>query len=56
MIWRSDVMAIVTAGLKWAPETTASVWIRTNSSSTWTSPITPKSTNGLGLAGDGSGP
>src|SRR5919201_13459 len=40
------IIASVTAGLKWAPDTTASVWNSTNSTKTWTSPITEKSMNG----------
>src|SRR5437763_13441652 len=39
LIWRSAVIATVMAGLKWAPHTTASVWIRKNSANTCTSPI-----------------
>src|SRR5918992_1235161 len=43
LIWRSAVIAAVTAGLKWAPDTTARVWISTNRTSMCTSPITEKS-------------
>ncbi len=46
LISRSAVRPSVTAGLKWAPEMTASVWIRKNRRNTWTSPITEKSMNG----------
>ena len=56
LIWRSAVIATVTAGLKCAPETTARVWISTNSTKTCTSPITLKSMNGFGFCADGSGP
>ena len=42
-------MAAVTAGLKCAPEITASVWISPNRTKTWTSPITEKSMNGFGF-------
>src|SRR3954447_5509657 len=45
-IWRSVVIATVTAGLKCAPEMTASVWISMNSRNAWTSPITDQSMNG----------
>ena len=37
--------AIVTAGLKWAPETTASDWIKKNRTKTCTRPISAKSLN-----------
>ena len=53
LIWRSAVIAAVTAGLKCAPETTARVWISANSRKACTSPITEKSMNGAGFAGLG---
>ena len=43
------VRTAVTAGLKWAPETKASVWISTNSRNVCTSPMTEKSMNGFGF-------
>ena len=46
-------MAVVTAGLKWAPEASASPWIRMNSAKVCTVPITLKSTNGSGSAAVG---
>src|SRR5215211_7535628 len=49
LIWRKAVIATVTAGLKWAPDTTASVCTRMNRTKMWTRPSTPKSTNGVGL-------
>lgn len=48
-IWRSAVIATVTAGLKWAPEATVSAWISMNSANVWTRPIAVKSTNGAGF-------
>ena len=39
----------MTAGLKCAPETTASVWISPNSRKACTSPITEKSMKGAGF-------
>ena len=49
LIWRSTVIAAVTAGLKCAPEISASVWISANSRKACTSPITEKSMNGAGF-------
>ena len=42
-------MAPVTAGLKCAPEMTASVWIRPKSRNTCTRPTTDQSMNGFGF-------
>src|ERR671918_1812192 len=52
-IWRNAVMTAVMAGLKCAPEASASVWIRTNRMNTCTRPITDQSMNGAGFCGDG---
>ena len=43
----------MTAGLKCAPEATASVWMSMKSTNTCTSPMTPKSMYGVGLAAVG---
>jgi hypothetical protein len=51
LIWRTTVIATVTAGLKCAPDITASVWIRKNSARTWTSPMTAKSWNVVPVTG-----
>src|SRR5215211_1598094 len=53
LICRRAAMATVTAGLKCAPHTTASVCTRMKRMKTCTSPITPKSMNGVGFRGDG---
>ena len=50
-IWRSVASARVTAGLKCAPEATASVEMSMKSTKTCTSPITEKSMNGRGFWG-----
>ena len=50
LIWRSTVITAVTAGLKCAPEMSASVWISPNSRKACTSPMTEKSVNGVGFA------
>src|SRR5688572_15347162 len=49
LISRITVSATVTAGLKCAPETRASVWISMNSTNTCTRAITDQSTNGCGV-------
>src|SRR5205814_825994 len=46
LIWRMASIPAVIAGLKCAPETTASVCTSMNSTNTCTSPITEKSMNG----------
>jgi hypothetical protein len=51
LICLSAVIATVTAGLKWAPETTASVWTSTNSTRKCTRPMTEKSMKGVGCCG-----
>jgi hypothetical protein len=43
LIWRTTVIATVTAGLKCAPLITPIVWMRKNSARTWTRPMTAKS-------------
>jgi hypothetical protein len=45
-IWRIAVIATVTAGLKWAPDTTASAWISANRMNACVRPITDQSWNG----------
>ena len=49
-------IATVTAGLKCAPDTTASVWMSTKRTKTCMRPITDQSTNGFGFACVATGP